>query len=541
MYRANQSSQSIKQRGWKQKKKRLTPAQKTEFESHFTIFTDRSFSQPRAQCQYCNDTMVKTPESIEHHLSVCDSIPEGTSFPRPLALRPPQCRQDGKDKKPHYKKSPSRQAQAAELRSYFNIFTDPNFKGKRGQCHYCQKIVGIKAQSIEDHLSTCQKLPMDITFSRAPRRKPIYCRECGSSFPRELKSRHIIECKKTFFYCNTCRKSRLLVAESEAHSQTCELAFKVCWKCNKLQHITDLDSHHKCCPFKKCNHCKMQILDVAAHRSNCKSWTCWKCFSVLVVTDLKEHKRTCPFKVCSKCRKTRIPEGEYEKHYADCQACVCYGCGDHNILDLTEHHRICAYAKCTHCRKSRIPLNDFIAHILSCQEHRKCKGCGKLVKSAEMNRHVKFCYFYYYGVCGKSKISATDIQTHQQSCQKRRCGKCNRYFHLDGPDHVCSHAKCRKCSRQVSIAQLSEHVSKCEAVTCPICRRCILTDSLFRAHQTSCISLYWSKASEVSGLKGPEAYNTSTIPASSSNTPTSNSKYRAPKGMTRHIAPASRV
>ena len=74
-----------------------------------------------------------------------------------------------------------------------------------------------------------------------------------------------------------------------------------------------------------------------------------------------------------------------------------------------------------------------------------------------------------------------------------------------------------------------------------VCRWCILTDSLFRAHQTSCISLYWSKASEVSGLKGPEAYNTSTIPASSSNTPTSNSKYRAPKGMTRHIAPASRV
>jgi hypothetical protein len=218
MYRANQSSQSTKQRGWKQKKKRLTPAQKTEFESHFTIFTDCSFSQPRAQCQYCNDTMVKTPESIEHHFSVCNSFPEGTSFPRPLALRPPQCRQDGKDKKPHYKKSPSRQAQAAELRSYFNIFTDPNFKGKRGQCHYCQKIVGIKAQSIEDHLSTCQKLPMDITFSRAPRRKPIYCSECGSSFPRELKSRHIIECKKTFFYCNTCRKSRLLVAESEAHS-----------------------------------------------------------------------------------------------------------------------------------------------------------------------------------------------------------------------------------------------------------------------------------------------------------------------------------
>ena len=85
---------------------------------------------------------------------------------------------------------------------------------------------------------------------------------------------------------------------------------------------------------------------------------------------------------------------------------------------------------------------------------------------------------------------------------------------------------------------LQSPVSKCEAVTCLIC---ILTDSLFRAHQTSCISLYWSKASEVSGLKGPEAYNTSTIPASSSNTPTSNSKYRAPKGMTRHIAPASRV
>ena len=283
------------------------------------------------------------------------------------------------------------------------------FQRKRGQCHYCQKIVGIKAQSIEDHLCTCQKLLMDITFLRAPRRKPIYCRECGSSFLRELKSRHIIECKKTFFYCNTYRKSRLLVAESEAHSQTCELAFKVCWKCNKLQHITDLDSYHKRCPFKKCNHCKLQILDVAAHRSNCKSWTCWDCFSVLVVTDLKEHKRTCPFKVCSKCRKIRIPEGEYEKHYADCQACVCYGCGDHNILDLTEHYRICAYAKCTHCRKSRIPLKDFIAHILTCQEHQKYKGCGKLIKSAEMNSHVKFCYFYYCGACGKSKISVIDI------------------------------------------------------------------------------------------------------------------------------------
>lgn len=74
--------------------------------------------------------MVKTPESIKHQLSVCDSIPEGTSFPRPLALRPPQCRQDGKDKKPHYKKSPSRQAQAAELRSYFNILPIQISKGK---------------------------------------------------------------------------------------------------------------------------------------------------------------------------------------------------------------------------------------------------------------------------------------------------------------------------------------------------------------------------------------------------------------------------